>query len=189
MATMNRMVLTWEGQQIQGDGKTVLCFDGSDSEPDVAAVLGAWEMLEPILPSGVTITVPGTGDKFNDTNGTLTGVWAQPGGGTVVGAGGPNCAAGVGACIGWQTGGIVNGRRLRGRTFIVPLINIIYDVDGTIIPTTMTLLQSFANALQVASPLGIWHRPTTPGGVDGTSYGVVSNRVRDKVAFLTSRRD
>lgn len=190
MTTLHRVVVEWAGPGVVGRAVNVLHFSGSDpAAPPVAAIKTAYGNLTNALPIGVTITVPGTGDSFDDATGELTGVWTAAGGGSVTGAGTAVCAAGVGACVGWQTGGIVNGRKLRGRTFIVPLHNATFDGDGTLSASTLGVLGTFANALQAAGPMAIWHRPTSAAATDGNSYGVIANRVRDKVAFLSSRRD
>lgn len=187
---LNRLVLAWNGPQVVGGGVTVLHFEGAEGAvPDVAAIKSAVTALAAVIPAGVTITVPASGDVIEDTTGTLLDVWAGSGGGTVAGSGPSNTAAGAGACIGWLTGGIVNGRRLRGRTFIVPLTTAAYDLDGTITSSSLGVVSTFANAVQASGGLAVWHRPTTATSTDGTSYGVISNRVRDKVAFLSSRRD
>jgi hypothetical protein len=185
---LNRLILTWQGPSIVGSAVTVLHFAGDAGAVPVAAVKTAVDKLIPALPTTVTVTTPATGETIEDTTGTLTGVWSGSGGGNTVGAGGTNAAAGVGACIGWSTGGIVNGRRLRGRTFVVPLHVGCYDTDGTLVPGTLINLNDFASGLIAAGPLAVWHRPTTKGGSDGNSYGVTSARVRDKVAVLRSRR-
>ena len=187
---LNRLVLTWSGPQVVGGGVTVMHFEGAEGAvPDCAAIKAAWEAMATSIPSGVTITVPNSGDVIEDTTGLLVDVWTGTGGGTVAGSGPSNSFSGVGACISWLTGGIVNGKRLRGRTFVVPLCAGVADLDGTITASTMTQLGTLANALQASGGLAVWHRPTTAGGSDGTSYGVLSNRVRDKAAFLSSRRD
>lgn len=194
MTTLNRLVVTWTGGGAVGDGVSVLHFDGSDNAaPPVAAVKAALGLYPLLFPANVTLTVPGTGDRIDDTTGNLTGTWTASGGGSVTMANTGGYAAGVGACITWTTGGIVSGtkgpRRLRGRTFLVPLAGPVYQGDGTITNSELAKLQEIANAIQASGPLAVWHRPTTVGGSDGNSYGVVSATVRDKVAFLSSRRD
>lgn len=187
---LHRVVLQWSGPQIVGSAVTVLHWDGSNqSSPPVAAIKSAMDNVAGILPVGVKVVTPGTGDTIEDTTGALTGVWTGAGTGTSNGSGPANAAAGVGACVTWSTGGIVHGRKLRGRTFVVPLHNACFDSDGTLYSTAFSQMQAFATAMQAAGPLAVWHRPTTKGGTDGTSYGVISNKVRDKVAFLKSRRD
>lgn len=172
----------------------MLHYDGSNqSAPPVGALLSAFSSGRSVFPSNVSITFPGSGDTIDDTTGDLTGVWSSPDGGTITGTGAGTAAAGVGACITWTTGGIVPGkkgpRKLRGRTFLVPLFGNCFDSDGTIEPTTLANLRSLADGIMASGPLAVWHRPTSATATDGTSYGVLSNNVRDKVAFLSSRRD
>ena len=185
-----RVPVSWNGAGVVGLAVNVLHFDGSNqSSPPVAGILSAYQGLATALPSGVTVSVPNAGDIIDDTNGQLVGVWAGTGGGTVAGSTAGARAAGVGACVSWQTGGIVNGRRLRGRTFLVPLTSGAWDTDGTFQTSALAQLVAFGAALRAAGPLAVWHRPTTPGGTDGTSYGVTGHRVSDKTAVLRSRRD
>jgi len=194
MTSLNRLVVAWSGPQVVGLAVNVLHFSASDnSAPPVAAVRTAFQGLAPYLPTGVTISFPTSGDVIDDTTGHLTGVWSAAATGNVVGSAPAAAPAGVGACIGLTTGGIVNGkkgpRRLRGRMFIVPLSNNAYDINGLLVTGAVSLLTTFGTAMQASGPLAVWHRPTTPGGSDGNSYGVISTKVRNKVAYLSSRRD
>jgi hypothetical protein len=187
---LNRLVLSWSGAQVKGNAVTVLHYDGTeDAAPPVAAVFAALDEIKLSIPTGVTITVPNSGEVIEDTTGELVSVWTGTGGGSKVMTGNSAAAAGAGGVITWNTGAIVNGRHLRGRTFIVPFGNDNYDVDGTLSANAVSRLNAFATALIASGGLGVWHRPTTPGGSDGTSSSVLSSRVRDHVAFLSSRRD
>lgn len=186
---MNRVLVSWSGSGVVGSAVNVLSFAAEGGDPDVGAIGLAYAELQPILPVGVAISVAGSGDTYDDATGTLVGSWTAAGAGSFNGEAAFNPAAGVGACVTWNTGLIVNGRRLRGRTFLVPLATSAYDADGTLTASALTALQSFATALLMTGPMGVWHRPTTPGGSDGAASGVVSYRLRDKVAILTSRRD
>lgn len=194
MTTLNRVVLSWTGNAVVGNSVTVLHYSASDNPvPPVAAIKTAMGLYPLLFPSGLTVTVPNSGDQIDDTTGNLTGVWTTSGGGSVAMANGGGFAAGAGACIGWTTGGIVPGtkgpRKLRGRMFLVPLAGAVYGTDGTILDTELPKLQSIADGIRTAGPLAVWHRPSSPTATDGNSYGVLSARVRDKVAFLSSRRD
>lgn len=195
MTSLNRLVIAWAGGPVVGAAVTVLHFSASDnSAPPVGAVKAAFAAAASSFPAQVTWTFPNSGDVIDDTTGNLVGAWSTTGGGSVTGSLNGNTAAGVGACIGWTTGGIVTGaagkpHRLRGRTFLVPLSVGEYDVSGALNSTSLTRLGTLANAIQASGPLAIWHRPTTKGGSDGNSYGVISNRIRPKVAYLSSRRD
>ena len=186
---LNRVVVQWDGPAVVGAAVNVLHFAGDVGPPDPSAIKAAYDNLSTILPGTSTIVTPSSGDVIEDTTGELLDVWSAPGGGTTVGGAGGTVAGGVGACVTWLTGGIINGRRLRGRTFLVPLSSTAYEGDGTLTTTAQTALQGFAEDLIASGPLAVWHRPTGPSVSDGNSYGVIAYRLRDKVAFLSSRRD
>lgn len=187
---LNRLVLAWNGPQVVGGGVTVLHFEGAEGAvPDLAAIKAAVTAYAPNIPTGVSINVPNSGDVIEDTTGDLVDVWTGTGGGTVAGTATTPAPAGVGLCINWLTGGIVNGRRLRGRTFLVPIAGNSYDPDGTLTSGALGQAVIFADAILASGGLAVWHRPTLSSSSDGTSYGVLSHRIRDKVAFLSSRRD
>ena len=184
-----RVVVNWSGPSVKGLAVNVLHFAGDGSPPDPAAIKNAYAAIGSILPGDVRVTIPNSGEVIEDTTGTLLSVWTGAGGGTVTGGLTQTAAAGVGACASWKTGGIVNGRTLRGRTFIAPLATSSYETDGTLSPTAVTGMNAFITGMLASGPLAVWHRPTTPGGSDGNSYGVIAGSVRDRAAFLSSRRD
>lgn len=191
-----RVVLQWTGPQVKGQAVTVLHFDGSNQSapPSAGAIGGPFGAFMGNFPSGLTLTIPGAGDTIEDTTGELVGSWSTGNSVQTTGGGVATAAAGVGACVTWTTGGIVTGasgraHRLRGRTFLVPLSTAAYQNDGTLSDTAYAALQAFGPALMGVGPLAIWHRPTTKGGTDGNSYAVLSAKARDKVAYLSSRRD
>lgn len=140
------------------------------------------------LPSGVSVTTPTEGDQIDEATGTLTGVWTGGAGGTTVGTGAPHFAAPTGACVTWSTDGIVNGKRVRGRTFLVPLTGDAYQDDGSLRENIRTLMQTAVDTLVsgAAGDLLVWHRPV--GGVGGSAHPVVAGRISDRAAILTSRR-
>ena len=185
---MKRLIVGWDGPQIVGNAVSVLHFREVDN--DIAAgVLTAYQALAPILPTGVTVTVPDNGEFIDEATGDLTGVWTEVGtGGSVPStATETGAAAGVGACVTWLTGGIVNSHRVRGRTFVVPLRRSAYDATGTLDAPFLDILDDFAAAM-VAIPVAVWSRPVA-GGSPGSVWPATSYRLRDKVAYLSSRRD
>jgi hypothetical protein len=155
--------------------------------------------LAPILPVDVTITVASAGDTIDDATGNLVGSWSATVGAPVVGTLNSVYSAPAGATVGWNTAGIVGTRRLRGRTFIVPLGTTNATQQGDWNATVTGTLQTAANALiATASPsMVIWSRPVhaNPSHVPpiaaraGSSSPVVSATVKSKMNVLTSRRD
>lgn len=159
----------------------------------VAALVTFFSSVKNLHPGGVSWTVPGTGDLINEANGDLVGTWTQAGSGTQTSTSAVAAyAAGVGACIQWQTSGIVHKRRVRGKTFLVPLLAANYENNGTILAAAVTTMQNAANALVAASNLQIWSRPfdgtpTNPAR-SGAGYEVTAGVVLDRVARLRSRQ-
>lgn len=185
---MKRALLEWSGPSIQGLAVSVLHFP--DTKSDIVTTLTSFlNNVRNVIPSNVTVTGPGSGDVIDPSTGTLTDVWSEGAGVTVSGAGADDqAAAGVGACITWVTNGIVGGHRVRGRTFIVPLAASFYANDGTLDAAAVSELEAAGTVMTVGGLL-VWHRPTTPLGSDGSEHDVVNYRLRDRVAYLSSRRD
>lgn len=150
-----------------------------------------WDAMEAHLPGPVTITLPNILEELDTATGELIAEHPFEPGTLIDGTGSSVFAAAAGACINWNTVGIVNGRRLRGRTFIVPLQASSFEADGTLTSTVRTALITAGNALADASigiDLAVWHRPS-PGGSDGAAAGVTTCTVNDRGAVLRSRRD
>lgn len=191
---LHRVVVEWSGTSVVGRAVNVLHFDATEqAAPPVAAIREAYQGMSAQFPSGVSVRVPGSGETIEDSTGDLTGVWSAATPLVVVGGVVPQAAAGVGACVTWNTGAIIAGtrgpRRLRGRTFIVPLANACYDSDGTLTTVARDDIAAFGTDMIAAGGFGVWHRPTSSSAADGTSSSVLSSNVRDKVAYLSSRRD
>lgn len=101
-------------------------------------------------------------------------------------------SAASGVVVTWRTGGVVRGRRVRGRTFLVPTANVAYDLDGTLQSASAasfgTAATALINTVGQRSPV-IWSRPSSKGASDGAFFPILTATVPDKVAILKSRRD
>lgn len=144
------------------------------------------------IPTGITISIQPTALSVNEGDGSINDevpITTVPA--NVVGAGSANFSAPSGACVIWRTGGFVGGRRLRGKTFLVPLSGGVYDTDGTIIANRLTELRSVATTFATpggaaATDFVVWHRPVA--GAGGSSSPIISASVADRAAILSSRR-
>ena len=95
---------------------------------------------------------------------------------------------GVGARVEWITGVVFNGRRVRGRTFLVPLAKSRFEGPGMLTSGCVSVLQAAASALVSATDLRIWSRPSGAPGALGGSALVSAAVVPDQVSWLRSRR-
>lgn len=186
-AVLERIRVTWSGAGVVGPGLTTFYWTQPNSSTP-AGIRTFFSSLAALFPPSVTINVPNSGDLIDDSTGALTGSWVV---GTtpapVVGSSAGAYSAGVGAQVRWRTGGIVGGRRSVGSTFLVPCTGGAFDTDGTLQPSTVTLIQNAANALLAAQPnLAVWSRPTSTRS--GSSHVITSAVVPDRPSWLRSRR-
>lgn len=194
---MWRLRVTLTGAPIVGPGLwTFYALDSSPGFPAaVRTMLATWSSS---MPSGITIQVPNGGDVIDPTTGTLTGAWTD---GTVPApiatSGTGTYARGVGAQVRWRTLGVVAGRRVVGSTFIVPMVSLGFDTDGTLGPATQAALLAGPTAYVAAAPYAcVWSRPyagdpsaTPPRPARAGSTHLISGAsIPDRPSWLVSRR-
>lgn len=182
---MDRLQVSLTGGQI---GAGVATHFAVASAGHQAAFKAFWQGLSNHMPTGVFADVPATGDVIEVETGLLNGVWSGGSQASIQGQIAGAYPAGVGACVTWLTDGIVNGHRVRGRTFVVPLCGANYDANGTLQDATLSLLRGYCSTLLagVGDDFLIWHRPR--GESDGSAHPVTGFRVSDRVSTLRSRR-
>lgn len=95
-------------------------------------------------------------------------------------------SARFGVLVEWVTVQIINGRHLRGRTYLVPLGNI-EDADGTLPAGTIATVEGGANSITTSETgeFVVWHRPVS--GAGGSVAPISGRIVRDHPAVLRSR--
>jgi hypothetical protein len=199
MASLAKVTVNWAGWP-GAPGYTNLYFRNSTPGVISQAVVDnaitkveAWKNdFDQDLPSGLTVTTDPSVEEIDDTNGSLIGFWTgSPGAGTS-GAAAGNYSNAAGFCIAWSTNTVRNSRRMRGRTFVVPIGSSGLDNTGSLATTRLTAWKAAAAALRANTGdarLVIWGRPTAPGATDGVSAEVTSSNIVDKTAILTSRRE
>lgn len=190
MASIARLQVPWTGAAVTGGGVSTFYTTNLSPLAYATALRAFFVSVAAFMPSGVTITVPAAGDLIEDSTGALSGSWSITPPAPVSGATGANYAAGVGARIVWQTSGITRGRRVKGSTYLVPLLASQYDIDGTIAGASVATMSTAAATLAAADSgsMCIWTRPSTSGGSDGHQSDVTSGACLDKTSWLRSRR-
>lgn len=200
MVEMAKLTLDWTGFT-GAPGYTNLYFrdfsqggdidqgivDGAITKTDTW--INAWN---PFLPSTVNVKINPQVEIIEDTTGQLvrfmTGAPFQRANGSGTG----NYSAATGAVVNWYTTHVVRGRRLRGRSFLVPFSSSALNATGQIASGNAATLRTATNTFVSqtgAGDIGVWSRPSTPGGSDGIWALASSATVPEKVAVLRSRRD
>lgn len=187
MADIKRVRCEWSGSGVTGPGLSTFYFT-STATGFPADLQTFFQAIKALIPTSCTITVPNTGDVLDASTGALTGTWTDAGGSTTTGTNAGAFAGGVGISVKWLTNGIVNGRRVNGRTFICPIAGGSFETDGTPQASTVSALQTPATALITATApdFVVWHRPQGGGG--GNPNAIVSALVRDTPSWLRTRR-
>jgi len=199
MAEIARIKVNWTGIP-SGPGYTNLYFrDFETAGIDQAIIDGAvaktdiWlDEFATSINNSISYVIDPTVDILEDTTGALLEFMTATPDTTRVGTQTANYAAGVGLCVNWRTNGVRNSRRVRGRTFVVPLGINSYATDGTLDATKLAAFRAASAVLvsgATAGDLGVWARPTAPGASDGVWYVATASSINDKVAYLSSRRD
>ena len=195
MAGLNRVSVAWQGWP-GSPGVTQFYLDAVAQQTSIDAIRAFFFSLAGLLPAGLTINVPGSGDIVEDVNGQLAGNWSvgvTPA--TVTGSGAGVYAGNAGAVVHWLTNTVALKRRLRGRTFLVPLVSSAYDASGSLATTALNTIQTNATAMvnTMAGNMVVWHRPIIQKGTGaiiraGSSGDVTAARVPDLAVSLRSRR-
>lgn len=159
---------------------------GNSAQTLSEALEDFWLTVNGYLPTDVTVLVLPTWDQINEVTGLieLQGSVTTPATG-VSGNNAGSYAGNVGALVEWQTAEFVAGKRLKGRTYLVPMMGI-FDTDGTMSTASVSAIADACTALIAADVVSVvWHRPINGAG---GSHGVITGAtVRDRAAVLRSR--
>lgn len=192
--TMYRINAAWQNWP-GAPGVTTFFQNPAIAQPNPGAIRTFFEAMKTALPAGLTVTVPGSGDLIEESNGQIAGAWSAtpaPLPTTMQGAGA--YAGNAGSVVHWLTTTVVNGRRVRGRSFLVPVVMSGFETNGSLTPSMVDGIRTAAQALVDTTPghLVVWHRPrkatpTQPASV-GSFAAVTGVRVPDLAISLRSRR-
>lgn len=164
-----------------------LADDATDAQEFADAVQDFFSALANVLPTDVIINFDSEVVNLAE-DGTLVGVFPVTVPTQVTGSGTGSYSRAAGARIDWTTGVIVGGRRLTGRTYLVPIVGSAFDADGVLTTTVQTGLQTaaqdfIADLTAAGIVLRIWSRKNASSSV------VIDASVPAKGAILRSRRD
>lgn len=191
---ITRITAVWSGfRGAPGYSNFYFAGDFADTatlEGCAAAVRSFFFAFEDFLPSSVTIGIRGNAEVIDEATGQIQSQADFEAPADVGGGIGDSYSAASGAVVNWNTNGYRSGRRVRGRTFLVPLGANAYDNQGDLNNTALGEIRNGAEFLSGGSapaPFVVWSRGRN--GAAGTAEPVVSHTVPDLGAVLRSRRD
>lgn len=200
MASVFRVTAVWSGF-LGAPGYTKFSFLNVVGTAGAGSVTNAARTFinsfAAAMPSGTTVQVAKEVGEYDEVTGQLIGelsATATPA--PISGLSVAKYVGGSGLFIGWRTGAIWQGRRVIGRTFIVPQESTIFDTNGTLVSATLASAQSAADAFiaDSNSVLGVWSRIFTtdaagkPHQTNGAAFQATTAYVRDQASGLRSRR-
>ena len=161
----------------------------SQANAAASAVRTFFNSLTVGIPNEVSLAFPGPVDCFVVETGQFadqTPLTTVPA--SVVGANSGTWLGGAGAKVTWNTSAVVNGRKVRGFTYLVPYGASTFESNGTLVDTAITAILASANnylTLMTAASLQavVWSR------THHSVHPITAPSVLDKSAILRSRRD
>ena len=172
-----------------GGGLNVLYFDDNHPVAEQRDALGlALETMEPRLSTLASWVIRTEGRQLDPATGTLIGSWSDfrtiggqgTGAGTVV----SNASQ---VLLKWGTVAIVDGRLVRGRTYI-PGLDPINVFQGNLSQAAQASFQAATATLLAGAGSGlvVWHRPNAKG--PGSAHPVSGTSVWSEIAVQRRRR-
>jgi len=155
-----------------------------------------FDAIKSQFPSSVSWTFGSEIMDFNASDGVVAGYFnVTPPASLAGNSSSAELAGPVGCIVRWETNAVFNNRRVRGRTYLVPLSRAAYDAQGTIQGPSITQIQTAAN-VYVANTQGgaiIPHvyspEKDDPDGHPGFISEIVAAVVPDLACVMRSRRD
>lgn len=184
----------WPG----GPGLNTFYFDATTTPSNTVAadvvgrVRAFWNSSAALFPTTFSAQVQANVDQLDETTGTLLGTFVGGAPAVVAGASGTayNAFATM-VLLRLNTGVVLNGRRVVGRSFIGPVTSTV-DQGGNPLLSNVTTLLAAATAMLTGSTSAIpevWHRPFPKGSGTGREFFVTNFTAAPYFAVLRSRRD
>lgn len=184
MTSINRVQVKWE----QAGGFTGLNTFYQTGDVDLANYRALYVAFQASLPDDVTISFLDANLTYESDTGEVLSSYTTDPATDIAGTSSGDFARGVGVLLRWNTDAFRNNRRVRGRTYVVPVevasFNTLGNVDAGFISGAVTAGNDFI-AAQAAQNF-IWHHPVNDVG--GVINAVTSCGMSATPAILRSRR-
>lgn len=182
MVDLNVIRVTWTG--INGmPGVSTFYREGDVTSftPKLTTFFGS---IANYVPSGITWSVPSSGVVIDSATGLAKASWIGPVQTPVTSSATGGYAGPGGAVIQYETGLFLEGRRLRGKTFVVPINGTNFGTNGQLTSGCITALTNAATTMSTgAAGLSVYSRMHKVVGA------VTSAKCLTKVGVLRTRRD
>lgn len=164
---------------------------GADAVDVSGRVRAFWDGVKTLLAQGVTVSFPFPADVLDHTNGNLQASLGTSAPASVVSTGALELPKATMLLLKYNTTLVLNGRFLRGRSFIGPLASNVNNSGIPLAASNTTLLTATAalGTGATSSAQVVWHRPTPANPTAGAISPVITYSSSTEFAVLRSRRD
>jgi hypothetical protein len=171
-----------------GASSTPVAADALDVSARVRAF---WNSLATSLAAGLVVTTSTSVDVIDSASGTLLSTLPPGSPANVTGTGSGSLPSATMGLLKLATSVVLNGRFLKGRSFIGPLSTTVNSLGNPTPAFNTALLTAagFYGTGATASTLQVWHRPTALLPVSGIVAPVTSFGTSTEFSVLRSRRD
>lgn len=159
------------------------------------------DAIKQFFPVPLEWTVSPFWKLIDETNGKATGAGGGGPEPKIAATGGTAYAPQSGVQIKWDSGEFVNGRRVKGRTYLVPTVNTRWMAGGVADPVMTNTINAAADVMRQAytGNLVVWARPLFELDADGhptevlkrpgSIHTVLTTTCPTKSVTLNARRD
>jgi len=171
-----------------GNAVSVMWFDATPAASTQRTALHAfWTAVKAFQATSGSYAIDGAGRELESTTGALTGAWTEASSKTGTGTGGATQLSDADQIlVQWRSPTILNGRFMRGRTF-VPGISSPQLSNGNVLAATVSSIAAAGQTLCTSgAELQIWHRPVA--GAGGVATDAATCTVWNEFAVLRQRR-
>lgn len=187
---------------IPGAGPSVSTFHSAG--PMTGAQAAFWALtvrkffddVKGLLPNDVSVNFDTEVTEYDTASGVLTGTISVAAPAVVLGGAAGAWAGGAGVRLVWLTSRILDGRRVRGATFLVPAAAVAFDTNGAVSATGITTANNAAStylaAMTGSNPVAVVYsrprpasdtlpaRPGTETPISGRSASAIVGTLRGR---------
>jgi len=184
---VREITVDWQLANSPG-GTTVLYFDDVGTVADQRAALDDFlNACTVSLHTSTTYTIATSGREMDTATGALTGQWVESTAYTDNGAQtGQPVANATMILLRWETGQVVSGRFLKGRTFLPGATSGVITAGEVQASTQTALNDAMETYIASNGAHSVWHRPTD--GAGGVAFQVTAGTTWNEFAVLRQRR-
>lgn len=183
-------VVRWSGGRI-GSGATVLNFKSVASNAAAQTIANStrtlFDSIKAYLPDEVSLTFDSEVLEKTEQD-VMTASYPVSSPATVQGTSATSWQNGAGLMVRHNTGVILGGRRIYGRTFIVPAASGSFGLTGDVLPAAATAIQGAFNTFRTqVSGVGADHSVFSKA--NEAIVGITSSIVSSRPTYLSTRND